>query len=306
MKLSVVIPVYNEEEVIKNFYGKLKETLENTNYELLFIDDGSEDNSLNILKNIYEEDKKNVKIISFSRNFGKEAAMYAGLKKSRGLYTVIIDADLQQNPKYILEMMDFLDNNKNYDVICMKQNSKRFFQNTFYKIMKKSSNVDLVEGASDFRMFRRQVVESIISLSEKDRFSKGIFSWVGYKTYYKDYIVETRKGGKSKWSFSKLSRYALDGIINFSSFPLRIPTILGIVSCSLSMLYLLFVLIMLIVKGDINFSVSIIAALIFFASGIQLLCISIIGEYLYKVFNETKNRPLYIEKEKIGFDESIL
>ena len=306
MKLSVVIPVFNEEEVVLKLYDKLKETLENYKYELLFIDDGSTDNTLNILKQIYQENKLNVKVVSFSRNFGKEAAMYAGLKKAKGEYTVIIDGDLQQNPKYLLEMIDFLDNNKDYDSICMKQNSKRFFQNKFYKIMNKYSNIQIVEGASDFRMFRKYMVESIISLAEKDRFSKGLFSWIGYKTYYKDYIVEPREGGKSKWSFSKLTRYALDGIINFSSFPLRIPTILGIISTLLSILYLLIILIMTILQTNIDFTVSIICALIFFASGIQLICISIIGEYLHKIFNETKNRPLYIEKEKIGFDESIL
>lgn len=306
MKLSVVIPVYNEQEVINKFYDKLKEITLNISYELIFIDDGSTDNTLEILKNIYKEDKKNIKIISFSRNFGKEAAMYAGLKSSRGKYTVIIDADLQQNPKYILEMIKFLDENNDYCSICMIQKKARVFKNIFYKLMNKITNIDIINGASDFRMFRRNVVESILLLSEKDRFSKGIFSWVGFKTYYQEYEVQERKGGKSKWPFIKLMRYAIDGIINFSSVPLRIPAYLGFISTILSFIYFIIILILMLSGININFNISLISFIIIFTSGIELISISIIGEYLFKVFNETKNRPIFIAKEKIGFDENLL
>lgn len=308
MKLSIIVPLYNEEDVIEKFYKEISKTLENKKYELLFINDGSKDDSLNILKHIHENDKECVKIISFSRNFGKEAAIYAGLKASSGKYTVIIDADLQQNPKYILEMEEILDKESEYDEVCMfqKQTKKRKKQTIFYKLISKITKIDFVNGASDFRMFRRYVVDAILEMTEVNRFSKGIFSWIGFNVKYIPYVPEERKGGETKWKFKDLVRYGINGIIGFSTSPLKISTYLGVFTSFIAFGYLMFLLIKTLVTGvDVPGYASTICCVLILG-GIQLLCTGILGEYVSKTYVETKKRPIYLAKEKIGFDENIL
>lgn len=310
MKLSVIVPTYNEEECILDFYEETTKVLNGFDYNIIFVDDGSKDKTLKVLKEIYskDKDKDKVKIINFSRNFGKDAAIYAGLKNSKSEYTVIIDADLQQNPKYIIQMIEELDNNESLDGICMVQSSKkeRFFQKLFYKIINKISKTEFVVGASDFRIFRKQVVNKIISLGEANRFSKGIFSWVGFNIKYINYKVEDRKKGTSKWTFFKLFSYAIDGFVNFSIAPLKIAIYAGTLSSVAAFIYFIFVIIKTLFLGETVQGYSTIVSLILLIGGIQLLCIGILGEYLGKTYLETKQRPIYIEKERIGFDESLL
>lgn len=306
MKLSLVVPCYNEEENVKLFTEKVNQTFKGKfTYEIIFINDGSKDNTLTVLKEIAQDKEKNIKIINFSRNFGKEAGIYAGLKEAKGEYVNIIDADLQQNPKYTLKMVQILENNREYDAVTAYQKERKeskslsFFKRNFYKLINKMSETEFVNGASDFRLFRKNVVESILQLSEYYRFSKGIFSWVGYNVYYMPYEVESRAYGNSKWSFWNLFKYAINGIISFSTSPLRLATILGLLFSLLSIVYLIIVIIQ-----KLFFQINIegyatIVALILLLGGIQLLCIGIIGEYLARTYVETKRRPIYIAKEII-------
>ncbi len=308
MKLNVIIPIYNEEESIMEFYNEISNTLKEIDYKLIFINDGSIDKSLEILKNIYNNDKERIRIINFSRNFGKDAALYAGIKNSNSEYTVIIDADLQQDPKYILDMLKKLESDNYYDIVCMtqKQTKNRFFQKLFYKIMNKISKTKFVDGASDFRMFKKTVTEKIIYLDEKNRFSKGIFSWIGFNTLYMEYNVKPRKNGKSKFNFFTLFSYAIDGFINFSVAPLKISIYFGTITSISAFLYFIYIIIKTLILGKDVPGYASIVSLILLIGGIQLLCIGILGEYLGKTYIETKNRPIYIEKERIGFDENLL
>ena len=308
MKLDVIVPLYNEEENLKDFYKVVNKSLKDIEYRLIFVDDGSTDNSLKVLKKLYDSNKGIIRIISFSRNFGKESAIYAGLKNSNAEYAAIIDADLQQDPDYLVEMASILDKSDDVDSVCMIQAQKknRFFQKLFYKFINKISKTNFVNGASDFRMFRKKVVESILSLSEKNRFSKGIFSWVGFNTLYLPYVVKERKKGKSKWNFFKLLNYAIDGFVGFSTSPLKFSVYLGLLSSFSAFIYLIVILIKTLVKGiDVPGYASIIC-LILFIGGCILLSIGILGEYLAKTYLEVKNRPIYIEAEKIGFESDIL
>ena len=308
MKLDVIVPLYNEEENLKDFYKAVNKSLKDIDYRLVFINDGSSDSSLKVLKKLYETDKKRIRIVSFSRNFGKESAIYAGLKNSNAEYTAIIDADLQQDPDYLVEMVKILDKSDDVDSVCMIQAQKknRFFQKLFYRFINKISKTNFVNGASDFRMFRKKVVESILSLSEKNRFSKGIFSWVGFNTLYLPYVVKKRKKGKSKWNFFKLLNYAIDGFVGFSTSPLKFSVYLGLLSSFSAFVYLIVILIKTLVKGkDVPGYASIIC-LILFIGGCILLSIGILGEYLAKTYLEVKNRPIYIESERIGFESDIL
>ena len=308
MKLSVIVPVYNEDACILDFYEEITKVLNGFDFNIIFVDDGSSDKSLKILKELYSKDKDKVKIINFSRNFGKDAAIYAGLKNSDSEYTAIIDADLQQNPKYLLKMIEELENEVSLDEVCMVQQNKkeRFFQKIFYKIINKISKINFVVGASDFRMFKKQVVDKIISLGESNRFSKGIFSWVGFNVKYINYTVEERKKGTSKWNFFKLFSYAIDGFINFSIAPLKIAIYTGTLSSVVAFIYFIAVIIKTLFLGENIQGYPTIVSLILLIGGIQLLCIGILGEYLGKTYLETKQRPIYIEKERIGFNESLL
>lgn len=308
MKLSVVIPCYNEEKnvglmydtIVKLFYNK------KISYELIFVNDGSKDNTILELKKIVEKDEALIKIVNFSRNFGKEAAMYAGLKESVGDYVVIIDADMQQNPSLLLKMLGILENDDNYDSVAAYQEVRKegkilsFFKKAFYKLINKISEVEFVNGASDFRMFRRTMVDAILSMQEYYRFSKGIFSWVGFNTYYMPYQVLERANGSSKWSFWKLFKYAIDGIVSFTTTPLRIATILGLLISFGSFIYFLIVIIQTCIYGvDVPGYASLIGIALLLG-GIQLLSLGIIGEYLARTYIENKKRPIYIAKEVIS------
>lgn len=308
MKIDVIVPTYNEEGSVERFVQKTKETLKNIDFTIIFVNDGSTDKTRELLKNIYDNNKECVKIINFSRNFGKESAIYAGLLHSKGDYACIIDCDLQQNPEYIKKMYNFLNDNQKYDSVCMcqRQNKKRFFQKAFYKIMASLSSIEIVDGASDFRMFRRKMVKSILELSEKNRFSKGIFSYIGFNTYYDEYIVENRQAGKTKWSGKQLFNYAFTGIISFSTKPLRLATYTGVLTSLIAFLYLLFIVIETLILGKVVPGYASVMCVLLFLGGIQLLFLGIIGEYIGNIYNESKNRPIFIAKDKIGFDEDFL
>ena len=306
MKLSLVIPCYNEEKNIPLFYEAVKKDFSDVEfeYELVFVNDGSRDGTFKELKKLCDYDL-HVKIVNFSRNFGKESAMYAGLKESEGEYVTIIDADLQQRPSIALDMVNTLDNDSEYDCIAAYQDSRNeskalvFFKNSFYKIINKFSDTEFIQGASDFRTFRRSMVDAILSMDEYFRFSKGLFSWVGFKTKFIPYTADERATGESKWSFTKLFKYAMDGIFAFSTTPLRISTIIGLVTAFLSIIYLIIVVIQKIAFGINVEGYATIVVLILLLGGIQLCCIGIIGEYIARTYIQTKNRPIYIAKEVI-------
>lgn len=305
MKLSLVVPCFNEAECVEIFQTATIQAFSGCgyDYEIIFVDDGSKDATLHNLRRLHSAQKCPIKVISFSRNFGKEAAIYAGIKHANGDYISIIDADLQQRPEIVREMVAYLDENTQMDVVAAYQDRRneskvlRFFKKRFYHLINKLSDIDLKSDASDFRTFRRSVAESIISLGEYHRFSKGIFAWVGYKTHYIPYEAQPRSTGKSKWSFRKLFNYAIDGIIGYSIKPLRIATLLGGVSAFAAFLYLIFVVLQkLIWSIDIPGYATIVVLILFFGS-IQLFCIGIIGEYVGRIFEQSKDRPIYITKE---------
>lgn len=306
MKLSLVIPCYNEEKNVSLFYEAVKNDFSAVNYEyeLVFVNDGSRDGTFKELKKLCNGDLP-VKIVNFSRNFGKEAAMYAGLREAEGEYVTIIDADLQQRPSIALDMVNTLDNEPEYDCVAAYQDTRNeskaliFFKNCFYKIINKFSDTEFTQGASDFRTFRRPMVEAILSMDEYFRFSKGLFSWVGFKTKFIPYKADERATGESKWSFSKLFKYAMDGIFAFTTTPLRISTIIGLVTALLSIIYLFIVVIQKLAFGIDVEGYATIVVLILLLGGIQLCCIGIIGEYIARTYIQTKNRPIYIAKDVI-------
>ena len=304
MKISLVVPCYNEEDNIAEFYHVAKKTfaLEPYEYELTFVNDGSKDNTLNILKQIYSEDTQHVNVVSFSRNFGKEAAIYAGLKNTTGDLVTIIDADLQQRPELVKDMVNYLENHPEYDCVAAYQEKRheglvlRIFKRLFYKLINMVSEVEFRPGASDFRTMRRSMVEALLDLPEYYRFSKGLFSWVGFETYYMPYVAEERFSGVSKWSFRSLFKYAINGIVAFTVSPLRIATYLGVVFSIISIVYMLIV-----VVQKLFFSISIpgyptLICLVLLLGGLQLVILGIIGEYLARMYIEGKRRPIYIEK----------
>ena len=306
-KLSIIVPCYNEEDILKIFYEELlkivKSIKNDYSYEIIFIDDGSKDKTLEILKYLRKQNKY-INIISFSRNFGKEAAIYAGLNNSTGDYVVLMDADLQHPPKIILEMLEEITLN-NYDVVATKRKNRngenavrKIFSKTFYSIMNRF--IPMEQGVQDFRIMKRKVVESVLSLKEYNRFSKGIFSWVGYDVKYISIDNIERPVGKTKWSFKKLFSYAIEGIVSFTTAPLRIATIIGIIISILSIIFALIIVIQTLVIGkDVPGYASIITSVLFIG-GIQLLTIGIMSEYISKMYLEIKNRPKYIIKENLG------
>ena len=310
MKLNVVIPMFNEEGNVTLMYEKLSEVLNNIKYQIIFINDGSIDNTYDKLKEVYSKDKEHVKVINFSRNFGKDAAIYAGLQNSNAEYTVIVDGDLQQNPKYLLTMMDFLDKTPEYDQVAMVNEERKkesfivkFLKNSFYSFINVLSDTKFHKGASDFRMFRKNVVESILSLGENNRFSKGIFSWVGFNTKYMAYEVEDRHSGKSNFNIKSSFKYAWNGIVNFSVKPLKMATILGTICSLFAFVYLLIVLIKTLITGaDVPGYPSLICVILLLG-GLNLLAIGIVGEYISKMYLEIKKRPIYVAKNKLGFDD---
>ena len=311
MKLSLVVPCYNEAENVAAFQDATIQAFSNCgyNYEIVFVDDGSKDATFHELKKLYQQQRCPVKVVSFSRNFGKESGIYAGMQHADGDYISLIDADLQQRPEIVRDMVQFLDENQDYDMVAAYQDRRgegkvlSFFKKSFYSIINKLSNVNLKSDASDFRTFRRSVAESILKIGEYHRFSKGIFAWVGYKTHFVPYVACERAAGVSKWNFMKLLNYAIDGIIGYSTKPLRIATFLGGFSAIAAFLYLIAVVLEKLITGIDIPGYATIIVLILFLGGMQLFSIGIIGEYVGRTFEQSKNRPIYIAKEILDYEK---
>ncbi|MBQ8228499.1 MAG: glycosyltransferase family 2 protein [Clostridia bacterium] len=312
MKLSLVVPCYNEQDNVEKFYTETVKAFSGSDfsYEFVFVNDGSKDNTLKQLKKLYDEHKEsNIKVIGFSRNFGKEAAMYAGLSNAKGDYVCVIDADLQQRPEVALQMVNILDENEEYDCVAAYQEERKeskmmiTLKNAFYKLINKVTEVDFVSGASDFRTFRRSMVEAILNMTEYHRFSKGIFSWVGFNTKFIPYEVQERESGVSNWNVWKLFKYAMEGIISFTTAPLKFATGIGTLAFFASIIYTLIIIIKHFVWGVDVAGYDSIVALILMFGGLQLLCIGILGEYLAKVYVQVKNRPVYIISKMYSYEE---
>ena len=305
MKLSLVVPCYNEAENVALFQEAVISAFEGCgyDYEIIFVDDGSKDATLHNLKKLYKAQKCPVKVISFSRNFGKESGIYAGLQHATGEYVSLIDADLQQRPEIVRDMVNILDNQPQYDVVAAYQDRRNegkllsFFKKSFYAIINKLSKVTLQSDASDFRTFRRSVADSILQLAEYHRFSKGIFAWVGYETCFIPYTACERAHGTTKWNFWKLFNYAIEGIIGYSTAPLRFSVYIGMFTAISAVLYLIWVICEKLFWGIDIPGYATIIVLILLLGSMQLFCIGIIGEYVGRTFEQSKDRPVYIAKE---------
>ena len=306
MKLSLVVPCYNEESNVQRFFDVTNQTFGAagiTDYEFVFVDDGSRDNTLENLKALLKAGQGSIQVVSFSRNFGKEAAMYAGLARAKGDMVCIIDADLQQHPEVVVQMKQILDTKPEVDCVATYQENRKEgkllsgLKSCFYKLINLLSDVDFVNGASDFRLMRRKMVNAVLSMTEYHRFSKGIFSWVGFRTEYIAYEVRARESGQSKWNPVKLTKYAIEGIVAFSTSPLKVATVIGFLSAALSVLYMIVVVIQKLAFGIDVPGYATIIVLILLLGGLILFCLGIIGEYLAKMYVQLKNRPIYIEKD---------
>ena len=303
--LSVIVPCYNEQESLPYFYKEIKKVekkMDYVDFEYIFVNDGSKDKTLDILRDFAKEDKK-VRYVSFSRNFGKEAAMLAGLDYSKGDYVTLMDADLQDPPHLLIDMYKGI-TEEGFDCVGTRRVTRKgepvirsFFARMFYKIINKMSKVEMVDGARDFRLMTRQMVDSILSLKEYNRYSKGLFSFVGYKTKWLEYENVQRVAGSTKWSFWKLLIYAFEGIIAFSTSPLMIAALVGIIFFIVSFIMIIVIIVRTLTFGDPVSGWPSLVCIIFFVSGVQLFCLGIIGAYLSKTYLETKNRPVYIVKE---------
>ena len=303
--LSVVVACYNEEEALPFFYKEINNVtkkMKELDFEFIFVNDGSHDKTLEVLKEFRKKDKR-VRFVSFSRNFGKEAAMFAGLEYSCGDYITLMDADLQDPPAILPDMYNLIVN-EGYDCVGTRRVTRKgeppirsFFARMFYKIINKLSKVEMVDGARDYRLMTRQMVDAIISLKEYNRYSKGLFSFVGFKTKWLEYENINRVAGETKWSFWKLFLYAIDGITAFSTAPLVISTLIGFIFCLISFIMILFIIAKTLMFGDPVSGWPSLVCIIFMVSGIQLFCMGIMGQYLSKTYLETKNRPIYIVKE---------
>ena len=311
MKLSLVVPCYNEAENVAAFQEAAIAAFEDCgyDYEIVFIDDGSNDATLYNLRMLHAQQKCPVKVVSFSRNFGKEAGIYAGLTHASGEYISFIDADLQQRPEIVRDMVKILDEQPEYDIVAAYQDRRgegkilSFFKKCFYKIINRLSNITLKSDASDFRTIRRSVADSILALTEYHRFSKGIFAWVGYNTCFIPYTACARVAGKTKWNFRSLMNYAIEGIIGYSTKPLRIATFCGFLTAAASILYLIFVVIQKIFIGIEVPGYATVIVLTLLLGAIQLFCIGIIGEYVGRTFEQTKDRPIFIAKEVLDYEK---
>lgn len=303
-KLSIIVPCYNEEESLKYFYKEIMNVFKKIKckMELILVNDGSSDKTLDIIKALSSENS-DVKYISFSRNFGKEAAMWAGFNKSTGDYVTVMDSDLQDPPILLIEMIRLVEE-EGYDVVGTRRVNRKgeppirsFFARCFYKIINKMSKVEMVDGARDFRLMTRQVVDSILELKEYNRYSKGLFSFVGYKTKWLEYENIERVAGETKWSFWKLFIYAIEGIVGFTTVPLTIAALIGFLFCLIAFIMIIVIIVKTLAFGDPTSGWPSLACIIFMTNGIELLCIGIIGEYLAKTYLEVKHRPIYIIKE---------
>lgn len=306
--LSVVVPCYNEEENIRDFYDELFRnepffTEKEIEVELLYIDDGSKDRTAEAIKKLCGEDKR-VHLRSLSRNFGKEAAIYAGLQKSKGDYVVLMDVDLQDPPSLLPEMYGYIE--QGYDSVATRRVTRKgeppvrsLFARMFYRIMNKISRTEIVDGARDYRLMSRQVVDAILAMTEYNRFTKGIFGWVGYETKWLEYENIERRKGETKWSFWKLFAYSLEGITAFSTVPLTIAALIGALFCLLAFVMIIVIIVKTLIFGDPTSGWPSLVCIIMMVSGVQLFCLGIVGQYLSKTYMEVKKRPIYLVKEDI-------
>lgn len=306
-KISVIVPCYNEQEAIPFFYDeivKISKTMENeATFEYLFINDGSKDKTIDVLRELAKKDER-VKYVSFSKNFGKEAAMYAGLEKASGDYIAVMDVDLQDPPELLLQMFQELESGE-YDCVATRRVSRKgeppirsFFAKLFYSMINKISKTEIVDGARDYRLMTRQMVDAILEVKEYNRFSKGIFSWVGFNTKWLEYENVERRAGETKWSFWKLLKYSLDGIVAFSTVPLSISSILGLLLCLIAFVLIIVIVVKTLAFGDPVAGYPSLICVILFIGGVQLFCMGILGKYLSKTYLETKKRPIYLVKEE--------
>lgn len=306
--LSVIVPCYNEEENIVDFYDELMKNAaffqkRELNVEVIYIDDGSKDKTVDKVKELASKDER-VRLVSFSRNFGKEAAIYAGLQKAKGDYAVMMDCDLQDPPALLPEMFRYVD--EGYDSVATRRVTRKgepvirsFFARMFYRLMNKISKTEIVDGARDYRLMTRQVVDAILAMTEYNRFTKGIFGWVGYETKWLEYENIERKKGETKWSFWKLFLYSLDGITAFSTVPLAIASIMGVLFCGVAFLLIIVTIVRKLLFGDPTSGWPSLVCIISLISGVQLFCLGIVGQYLSKTYMEVKKRPIYLVKEEI-------
>jgi glucosyltransferase len=304
--ISIVVPCYNEQEVIPLFYHEItgiESSLPALEWEYIFVNDGSKDRTLETIRQIRDTDKR-VHYISFSRNFGKEAAIYAGLKKAKGDYVVLMDVDLQDPPELIKDMYHAVVD-ENYDCVATRRVTRKgepmirsFFARCFYRLINSISKTEFVDGARDFRLMRRQMVDSILALTEYNRFTKGIFSWVGYRTKWLEYVNVERAAGCTKWSFWKLFLYSVDGIIAFTTAPLALASVFGMIFCLIALVMIIVIIIKTMIFGDPTAGWPSMVCIICLIGGVQLFCTGILGQYLARTYLETKRRPVYIIKEE--------
>ncbi len=305
-KISIIVPCFNEEKALPLFYEELDKNIKkfpnNINFEIIFVNDGSNDDTLKIIKDLLTKDNR-IKYISFSRNFGKEAAIYAGLENASGDYVTLMDADLQDPPSLLLQMYEAI-TKENYDAVGTKRVTRKgepiirsFFARLFYKIINKMTSFEMVDGARDYVFMNRQVVNSIISLKEYNRYSKGLFSFVGFNVKWIEYENIKRVAGETKWSFWKLTKYALEAITAFSTAPLTFASLIGLLFCIVSFLLIIAIIFKTLILGDPTSGWPSLVCIIFMVSGIQLFSLGIIGQYLSKTYLEIKKRPVYIIKD---------
>lgn len=305
MKITAIVPCYNEEAALHFFYEEMQKvmrTMDYAEFELLFVNDGSKDNTLHIVKELAEKDAR-VAYVSFSRNFGKEAAIYAGLEYADGDLTVIMDADLQDPPALLPKMYEAIVE-EGYDSVATRRVNRKgeppirsFFARRFYRLMNRISKTDIVDGARDYRMMNREFKDALLSMGEYNRFSKGLFGWVGFQTKWLEFKNVERVAGETKWSFWKLLIYSIDGIVAFSTMPLSIAAVIGILMCAASVAAIVFIIVRQLLYGGSAFGWPSMACIIMFLGGIQLFCMGILGSYLAKTYLEVKKRPIYICKE---------
>lgn len=302
--ISIIVPCYNEQEVLYIFYNELMKVFDNMEYcyELILVNDGSGDGTLGVIQELARKDN-NIIYISFSRNFGKEAAMYAGFCNARGDYVAVMDADMQDPPSLLPQMIEILTNG-GYDSVAARRADRKgeppvrsWFAKKFYQVINKISDSDIVDGARDFRLMKKEMADAVISIGEYNRFSKGIFGWIGFNTYWLSYDNVERAAGKTKWDFWKLFKYALDGVINFSHIPLDIASWSGIAMTLVSVIILILIVVRRIVFGDPVAGWASTICIIIFIGGIQLFCLGVMGQYIAKTYMETKHRPHYIISE---------
>lgn len=317
-KISVVVPCWNEEEALPIYYKEMRRVMdkmsnnageESLDFELIFVDDGSTDGTLRVMKDLHGKDAR-CKYFSFSRNFGKEAAIYAGLKASEGSFVAVMDVDLQDPPPLLPKMYEIL-KNEDYDSVATRRSTRKgepkirsFLSESFYKVINRISKTEIVSGARDYRLMNRKMADAVLEMSEYNRFSKGIFGWVGFRTKWLEFENVERSAGETKWSLKKLFCYSMEGITGFSVAPLSLASIVGVFFCVLSFLLILLIVVRTLIWGDPVSGWPSMACIIFMVSGVQLLCTGIVGQYLSKTYLETKHRPIFILKDSSNEEES--